>query len=63
MIMSYIIYKQKSNPIHGVLFDMDGVVLDTEKLYARFWAEAANALAYITSQKDITVEEVPNYHA
>ena len=25
--------------------------------------EAANALAYITSQKDITVEEVPNYHA
>ena len=46
MIMSYIIYKQKSNPIHGVLFDMDGVVLDTEKLYARFWAEAANALGY-----------------
>ena len=26
-------------------------------------AEAANALAYITSQKDITVEEVPDYHA
>ena len=25
--------------------------------------EAANALAYITSQKDITVEEVPDYHA
>lgn len=24
--------------------------------------EAANALAYITSQKDITVEEVPDYH-
>lgn len=46
MIMSYIIYKQKTNPIHGVLFDMDGVVLDTEKLYARFWAEAANALGY-----------------
>ena len=33
-------------PIHGVLFDMDGVVLDTEKLYARFWAEAAHALGY-----------------
>lgn len=25
---------------------MDGVVLDTEKLYARFWAEAAHALGY-----------------
>ena len=25
--------------------------------------EAANAMAYITSQKDITVEEVPDYHA
>lgn len=26
--------------IRGVLFDMDGVVIDTEKLYARFWMEA-----------------------
>ena len=33
-------------PVKGVLFDMDGVVLDTEKLYARFWAEAAQALGY-----------------
>lgn len=44
--MSYIVYKEKTVPIHGVLFDMDGVVLDTEKLYARFWAEAAHALGY-----------------
>jgi HAD superfamily hydrolase (TIGR01509 family) len=44
--MSCSIYKEKMNPIHGVLFDMDGVVLDTEKLYARFWAEAAHALGY-----------------
>ena len=44
--MSYTIYKEKMNPICGVLFDMDGVVLDTEKLYARFWAEAAHALGY-----------------
>ena len=28
------------DPIQGVLFDMDGLVLDTEKLYARFWREA-----------------------
>ena len=27
-------------PIRGVLFDMDGLVLDTEKLYTRFWVEA-----------------------
>ena len=33
----------------GVLFDMDGVVLDTEKLYARFWREAAAALGYSMS--------------
>ena len=44
--MPYVVYNKKTKPIHGVLFDMDGVVLDTEKLYARFWAEAAQALGY-----------------
>lgn len=29
-----------SRPIRGILFDMDGLVLDTEKLYTRFWVEA-----------------------
>lgn len=29
-----------SHPIRAVLFDMDGLVLDTEKLYSRFWREA-----------------------
>lgn len=28
--------------IKGVISDMDGVILDTEKLYVRFWCEAAN---------------------
>lgn len=32
--------------IKGILFDMDGVVLDTEKLYTRFWQEAAQAYGY-----------------
>ena len=32
--------------IKAILFDMDGLVLDTEKLYTRFWQEAANALGY-----------------
>lgn len=45
-IVSYCIYRRKAVPIYGVLLDMDGVVLDTEKLYARFWAEAARALGY-----------------
>lgn len=32
--------------ITAILFDMDGLVLDTEKLYTRFWQEAANSLGY-----------------
>lgn len=32
--------------IKGVLFDLDGVVIDTEKLYTRFWMEGAHALGY-----------------
>ena len=32
--------------IKGILFDMDGLILDTEKLYTRFWQEAANSLGY-----------------
>ena len=43
--MALTVYKTGS-PVKGVLFDMDGVVLDTERLYARFWAEAAAALGY-----------------
>lgn len=33
-------------PIRGVLFDMDGLVLDSERLYTRFWMEAAHAFGY-----------------
>ena len=32
--------------VAGVLFDMDGVVIDTEKLYTRFWREAAEELGH-----------------
>ena len=34
-----ILYKEKA-PVRGVLFDVDGVILDTECLYSRFWMEA-----------------------
>ena len=36
----------ESRPIRGILFDMDGLVLDSESLYTRFWREAANALGF-----------------
>lgn len=32
--------------IKAVIFDMDGVILDTEKLYCRFWMEAAREAGY-----------------
>ena len=36
----------ESRPIRGILFDMDGLVLDSESLYTRFWREAANAMGF-----------------
>ena len=32
--------------IRAVVFDLDGTLLDTEKLYQRFWVEAANRMGY-----------------
>ena len=39
--MAIELYQPLPSPIRGVLFDMDGLVLDTEKLFCRFWQEAA----------------------
>ena len=36
----------ENRPIQGVLFDMDGLVMDSERLYTRFWMEAAHAFGY-----------------
>ena len=44
--MALQILKNDGLPIHGVLFDLDGVVIDTEKLYTRFWMEASRDLGY-----------------
>ena len=32
--------------IKAVIFDLDGTLIDTEKLYQRFWVEAANRMGY-----------------
>ena len=42
----HILKNDNDHPILGVLFDMDGVVIDSEKLYTRFWMEGANDLGY-----------------
>ncbi len=39
-------YNENTPRIRGVLFDMDGLVLDTEKLYTRFWAEAGRLCGF-----------------
>ena len=36
-------------PIRGVLFDMDGLVLDSASLYSQFWREASAAHGYTMS--------------
>ena len=43
--MAYEILKpEQSRPVKGVLIDMDGLVLDSEILYTRFWQEAAQEM-------------------
>ena len=57
--MAYTIYKPEwgaQRPIRGVLFDMDGLVLDTEKLYTRFWREAVACFGYeMTFEQALTM--------
>ena len=55
--MSYTIFNANNlRPAAGVLFDMDGLVLDTEKLYSRFWQEACISLGYpMTREQALTM--------
>ncbi|MBR3760750.1 MAG: HAD family phosphatase [Ruminococcus sp.] len=39
--------------LRGAVFDMDGVLIDTEKLYVRFWRQSAADFGY-----NMTVEDV-----
>lgn len=40
--MAYTLYQNPHTPIRGLLFDMDGLVMDTEVLFSRFWMEACH---------------------
>jgi len=44
-------YSKKRPVIQGVLFDMDGVILDTEILYTRFWREACAHFGFAMSME------------
>ncbi len=37
--------------IHAVIFDMDGLMIDTEKLYQRFWREALEFYGFHPTQQ------------
>ena len=37
---------ERETEVKGILFDMDGVVIDSETLFTRFWMEGAHALGY-----------------
>ena len=52
---------RSDRPIQGVLFDMDGLVLDTETLYSRFWREGAQALGFpMTFQQSLQLRSLNN---
>ena len=48
--------------IRGVLFDMDGLVLDTEKLYSRFWMEACHFYGYPMTYEQSLSMRAANSH-
>ena len=47
----------------AILFDMDGLILDTEKLYCRFWQEAARILGYPMTMEQALGMRSLNRHA
>lgn len=57
--MAWEVLKQGTPRIRGVLFDMDGLVLDTEKLYVRFWMEACHFYGFpMTLEQSLRMRSV-----
>lgn len=50
--MAFEILKQNTPRIRGVLFDMDGLVVDTEKLYSRFWMESCHFFGFPMTREE-----------
>ena len=44
--------KQKIEKTDTIFFDLDGVLIDTEKLYFRFWKEACLFYGFVLSDED-----------
>ncbi len=54
--MAYTLYENATRPIRGVLFDLDGLILDTEILYSRFWMEACHFYGFpMTYEQSLTM--------
>ena len=57
--MAYELFTQNTPRIRGVLFDMDGLILDTETLYSRFWMEACHAFGFpMTREQSLRMRAV-----
>lgn len=58
-----ILKPQWTRPVAGVLFDLDGLVLDTEKLYSRFWREACQEAGFSMSYEQSLNMRALNHQA
>ena len=38
--------EHRENPIRGVVFDMDGLLLDTEQIVKRTWTDVGTSMGY-----------------
>ena len=43
----------KNTELRGAVFDMDGVLIDTEKLYVRFWRQSAADFGYNMTEEHV----------